>query len=409
MPARKPDPERLRPHSNATLPAVHLIRPEGPDETAIPIGRPIPRTTVRVEDDAGRLVPIGIWGEIVTGGRRGRDGYWNRPGQTSTRALLPKRYRAGDLGRWRMDGVLEFGGRKDDQIKLRGFRIEPGEIETALALHPAVKEAAVHFHRDREELIACVFTGDPAPRTAELRSFLLHRLPAYMVPARFIRTAVLFGNANGKLDRSRLDMEIQKGRPLEDTALDGPPAGDTEQMVADVFSEIFARPVTDRHASFLDLGGHSLIIIRAINRIAKRSGVRLTVGDFFATPSVAGLAVCIEAGQKQKEAGSCIPRAAKTDFPYASHAEERLYMVHGLDATAAAYNMTFSFLTGRGFSPEALRTALLSSQSTATNPCAPDLQKRTAGSGNGDAGHCGISAGEQILRGMPTPTAKHCG
>ncbi len=353
------------PTENTTFTTVHRICPEDLHENAIiPIGRPIPHTTVRVQDDAGQLVPIGIWGEIVTGGDGVADGYWNRPELTaasfSSEAAGSSCYRTGDLGRWRKDGVLEFGGRKDGQIKLRGFRIEPGEIEAALTLHPAVRGAAVLFYHDAGELIACVVTGDPPPQATELRSWLLRRLPAYMAPARFIQVASLPVNANGKIDRIRLDIEARSGRPLpgDNAAAGGPPVSEAEQLVAEVFSEIFSRPVTDRGTSFLDLGGHSLIIIRAINRIAQRSGIRLPISDFFATPSVAGLAARIEAGQKREEAGAGIPRAPKDAFPYASHAEERLYLVHGMDATFAAYNMTFSFCTGRGFSPEALRQAL---------------------------------------------------
>jgi amino acid adenylation domain-containing protein len=354
------------PTENTTFTTVHKICHQDLKKESLPIGRPVPQTIVRVLDKNNQRVPIGIWGEIVTGGEGIADGYLNRPELTVERFFYGaddiNYYRTGDLGRWRQDGVLEFSGRKDGQIKLRGFRIEPGEIEEALLQHPSVAGAAVLFRREAGELIACLLARDEALEATELRSWLMHRIPSYMVPARFIRLTHLPVNSNGKLDRIQLNLEADNGEIISDSnaTSGGLPSGETELMVAEVFSEIFQHPVEDRNLSFLDLGGHSLIIIKAINRIAQRSGIRLTINDFFATPTVTGLASCIEASKHNDAEEFRIPRAPDTAFPFASHAEERLYLVNTLDATAAAYNMTFFFRAGIEFIPEALRQAILS-------------------------------------------------
>lgn len=354
------------PTENTTFTTTHLVTPGDLNGQAIPIGKPIPLTTVMIYDKRDQVVPIGIWGEIINGGEGVADGYQNRPELTAAGFFRTPEgeycYRTGDIGRWRVDGVLEIGGRRDTQIKHRGFRIELGEIEDALCRHPAVAGAAVLFRKDAEELVAClVIRGEEVPEPIELRSWLMQRIPSYMVPARFIRVARLPINSNGKLDRKRLDLEAEDGELLRDgsSASSGLPTGDTEKMVAEVFSEIFNRPVEERNISFLVLGGHSLIIMRAINRIAQRSGVKLSIGDFFATPTIAGLASRIDAEIGRADAGCSIPVADPEAFPFASHAEERLYMVNSMDATSAAYNMTFFFRTGGEFVPEALHKALL--------------------------------------------------
>jgi len=353
------------PTENTTFTTIHKICHQDLKKESLPIGRPVAQTIVRVLDKNDQKVPTGIWGEIVTGGEGVADGYWNRPELTVDKFFYGADniyyYRTGDLGRWRLDGVLEFAGRKDGQIKLRGFRIEPGEIEEALLQHPSVAGAAVLFRREAGELIACLLAKDAALEATELRSWLMHRIPSYMVPARFIRLTHLPVNSNGKLDRIQLNLDADNGEIISDSnaTSGGLPSGETEKMVAEVFSEIFQHPVKNRNISFLDLGGHSLIIIKAINRIAQRSGIRLTINDFFATPTVAGLASCIEVG-KHNDAGEFrIPRAPETAFPFASHAEERLYLVNSLDATSAAYNMTFFFRAGIDFNADSLQEALL--------------------------------------------------
>ncbi len=353
------------PTENTTFTTVHKVCHQDLKKESLPVGRPIPQTIVRVLDQNDKKVPIGIWGDIVTGGEGIADGYLNRPELTVERFFYGEDgiyyYRTGDLGRWRRDGILEFGGRKDGQIKLRGFRIEPGEIEEALLQHPSVAGAAVLFRRETGELIACLLTRNEALEATELRSWLMHRIPSYMVPARFIRLTHLPVNSNGKLDRIQLNLDANNGEIISDSnaTSGGLPSGETEKMVAEVFSEIFQHPVENRNVSFLDLGGHSLIIIKAINRIAQRSGIRLTINNFFATPTVAGLASCIETG-KHHDAGELrIPRAPETAFPFASHAEERLYLVNSLDATSAAYNMTFFFRAGTDFNADTLHEALL--------------------------------------------------
>ena len=234
------------PTENTTFTTVHHLCHEDLKKENLPIGRPVPQTIVRVLDRNDKIVPAGIWGEIITGGEGVADGYLNRPEQTAERFFYGTDgiyyYRTGDLGRWRRDGILEFGGRKDGQIKLRGFRIEPGEIEDALLQHPSVTGAAVLFRREAGELIACLLTRNEALTSAELRSWLMSRIPSYMVPARFIRVTRLPVNSNGKLDRIQLNVEADHGEIISDSnaSSGGLPSSETEKMVAGIFSELFA-------------------------------------------------------------------------------------------------------------------------------------------------------------------------
>ncbi len=184
-----------------------------PDPELVPIGRPIANTALYVLDAGANVTPIGSPGELVIGGENVGRGYHNRPELTAER-FVPNRfagtgmmYRTGDLARWLPDGTLEFLGRLDNQAKLRGFRIEPEEIESLLVEDPGVREAAVAIRGEpgRERLIAYVVpSSNHSPSDARIRGFLAERLPAYMVPDQVILLEALPVTVNGKLDRKAL-------------------------------------------------------------------------------------------------------------------------------------------------------------------------------------------------------------
>ena len=260
-----------------------------------PIGVPLANTRLFVLDQALRLVPQGLAGELYVAGTGVAQGYLNRRGLTAARFVAcpfgdrgDRMYRTGDLVRWGADGRLVFLGRADDQVKLRGFRIEPGEVETVLCEQTDVAQAAVTVHRSaagNERLVAHVVarrgaTVDPA-RVRELAG---RSLPDYMVPGAVLPLAALPLTANGKLDRAALPApEFEPGGGREG-------ATQQERAVCDLFAEVLDVPRAGVDDSFFDLGGHSLLVMRLISRVRAAFGVELTIRDLFDAPTPAGVA-----------------------------------------------------------------------------------------------------------------------
>lgn len=353
------------PTENTTFTSMHRVRVEDLDGATMPIGRPVPNSSVRILDASGNRVPIGIWGELHTGGDGLAVGYWNRP-ELTAKAFLKLGdepdtilYRTGDLARWRADGIIEFGGRADAQVKIRGFRIELDEIEQVLQACPGVMPATVAFREagsGEGHLIACLTVRSDRPPLSDIRAWLAGRLPSYMIPAFWYELAELPLNSNGKTDRRKLLALIDDLSPL--SARSGgniePPNGDAEKLVADILAEVLGQPVEDRRTSFLDLGGHSLQAIRIVNRLAERAGIRPKMADFFADPTVAGLARLIASGQSD----DIIPRASGRNVYPASHAQQRLFLLDSMDRGSAAYNIAFLFRCRGSFNAAALKRAL---------------------------------------------------
>jgi non-ribosomal peptide synthetase component F len=202
------------PTEATTFTCTHRITPGEDLGESIPIGRPIQNVTVRILDESGTPVPEGTPGELCIGGAGVARGYWRRPELTEAKFVHDplgggtRLYRSGDLARRRADGVIEFLGRMDGQFKLRGYRVEPGEIENALTSHPQVRQAAVAVrinHLGDARLIAYVVAaGAPPPDRRRLRAHLRERLPSYLVPAVFVMLAALPITPNGKTDRGAL-------------------------------------------------------------------------------------------------------------------------------------------------------------------------------------------------------------
>ena len=258
-------------------------RVQGPQE-GVTIGRPIANTTVRVLDGANRLCPIGVAGEICIGGAGVALGYLNRPELTAERFVSDphagtaqaRLYRTGDLGRWRSDGELEHLGRIDQQIKLRGYRIEPGEIESALLLHAAVSEAVVvarQVNASDVRLVAYVRFGEhEAVPAATLWAHLRTTLPEYMVPSHLVAVQAMPLTPSGKVDRKALPEPFAEHRTDA-----GPPPkllrGANESLLAAVWAELLGHDDIGPDDNFFDLGGHSLLVMQAVARMESRSGV----------------------------------------------------------------------------------------------------------------------------------------
>jgi amino acid adenylation domain-containing protein len=306
------------PTENTTFTTCHRVHASEPLEAGVPIGRPIQHTTVQVLDAQLRPVPVGVAGELYTGGDGLAQGYYGDPAGTA-RAFVPdpdgvggRLYRTGDLARWRADGVLEFLGRVDDQVKIRGFRVEPGEVEAVLRGFPGVAGAAVVARGDaaRRQLVGYVTPADGVPvaalRPAALREYLAQRLPDYLVPDGFAVLERFPLNSNGKLDRGALPEPAREARPAAE-----PPRGDTEQRLAELWTTLLAGEVAEdigRDDSFFALGGNSLSAARLMFRIREVFGVDLSMAAFYRAPTVAG---CAAAVNDARSAGTGVPAISR--------------------------------------------------------------------------------------------------
>jgi nonribosomal peptide synthetase DhbF len=295
----------------AILPECEIFNIYGPTEATIyatvhrlqglnevpPIGRPIWNTRVYVLDENLRAVPVGVIGELYIAGAGLARGYLNGPALSAERFVADpcgapgsRMYRSGDLARWRADGVLEFLGRVDQQLKVRGFRVEPGEIEAALMHHSMVAQAVVIGRQDSEgdkRLVGYVVppegeTADPAA----LRSFLSQRLPNYMVPAAIVVLDALPLTANGKLNTKALP--APDFTPGQDSWRG--PRTPQEEILCRLFTEVLSVSRVGIDDDFFALGGHSLLVTRLIGRIRAALGVELPIRSLFEAPTVARLA-----------------------------------------------------------------------------------------------------------------------
>ena len=288
-----------------TFATWHLVSDVPESALTVPIGRPIANTTAFVLDDAGHPVPTGVAGELYLGGDGVATGYLGQPEATAAKFVaLPARpgatarvYRTGDLVRWNADGALEFIGRRDRQVKVRGFRVEPGEIEIALVQCPGVTQAAVvpRVGAAGRDLVAYVADGGAGLSADRVRTFARERLPAYTVPSAFVVLQALPLTANGKIDREAL---LARGTsddaPRTDVVL---PRNAMEETIAEVWRAVLQRADVGVTDNFFDLGGHSLLIIQVLERLRPRVGVELGVVDLFRYPSVATLSEALHARQ----------------------------------------------------------------------------------------------------------------
>jgi amino acid adenylation domain-containing protein len=328
-----------------------------------PIGRPIHGVRTYVVDAQGVLMPRGAAGELWIGGASLARGYLDRPALTAERfvpdswsgEMGERLYRTGDRVRLAPDGNLEFLGRIDLQIKLRGFRIEPGEIEAALCAHPEVSEAAVVVRAQR--LVAYVIAaGDTAPSGTELREFLRERLPGPLVPSAYVALAALPLTPNGKLDRKALPDPEQADAAGSFT----PPRTAAEELVAGIFAEVLGVARVGVDDDFFALGGHSLLATQVTARVRSVFGVELPVRSIFETPTVEGLAAEIAvAGMEGRTARALAPaRADRVEPPPLSFSQERLWFLQQLEPGSPAYNMPLDLELSGALRIDALAAAL---------------------------------------------------
>jgi amino acid adenylation domain-containing protein len=279
---------------------VYEVQADDPRNGSVPIGRPIDNTQLYVLDSDLQPIPVGETGELYIGGAGVARGYWNRPELTEERFLPDpfsgepgaRMYKSGDLARYRPDGILEYLGRADNQVKVRGYRIELGEIEATLASHPGVQSCAVLAREDEpgdRQLVGYVRPAkDQSLVPEELRTFLEQRLPAYMVPAHFVLLGSLPLTPNGKVDRKALPAPSNQSIAVTTTTV--APRTGTEKALAAIWAELLKVDAVGVDDNFFDLGGHSLMVFKALSRIRDVFAVDLPVQDFFENPTIAEIA-----------------------------------------------------------------------------------------------------------------------
>ncbi|WP_280868562.1 non-ribosomal peptide synthase/polyketide synthase [Streptomyces sp. SAI-127] len=344
-------------------------------DPGLPVGRGLPGWRVYVLDERLHPVPVGVPGELYIGGAGVARGYGGRAALTAERFLADpfagdgtRMYRSGDRARRLPGGVLEFVGRGDKQVKVRGFRIEPGEIEARLTAHPGVRSAVVTAHGDGAHrlLAAYLVPADHSlgvPAAAELREHLRHGLPDFMVPSAFVELAALPLTANGKLDRAALPVpQPHHGeRPLAERASDGDgfvaPRGPSEELLAGIWAHVLDVERVGAHDNFFELGGHSLLATQVVFRIREAFSVELPLADLFDRPTVRDLAPLLD----RSDAGIIVPRMARVDrdrpLPL-SFAQQRLWFLDQLEPGSVEYALLSPVHWNGHLDVAALRAAL---------------------------------------------------
>lgn len=306
----------------------HLVRRPEPVPGSIPWGRPLPNQRLYVLDAHGEPVPVGVRGELFIGGAGVRRGYWRRPGLSAQRFTpdpfghdpAGRLYRTGDAARWRSSGELEFLGRLDHQVKLRGLRIEPGEIEAALTSHQDVKRSIVLLRgagADQRLVAYVTAEGQLPPSVGELRRHLLDRLPAHMVPSAFVLMEEFPLQPSGKLDRAALPDPAANRPELSGAYVE--PTTALESVLTGIWADVLELDRVGVTDDFFDLGGHSLLVTQAVSRIRDLFRVDLSIRGFLTAGTVLTLAGRLRSAAA--EAGMDADRTA-----------ELILQVSGMDA-----------------------------------------------------------------------------
>ncbi|MBT2400164.1 non-ribosomal peptide synthetase [Streptomyces sp. ISL-100] len=350
-----------------------MVNAYGPTETTVcatmsaplrggavpPIGAPIANTQVYVLDDALRPVPAGVRGELYIAGAGLARGYHGRAGLTAERFVAnpfgePGRrmYRSGDVARWTTDGTLEYLGRADDQIKVRGFRIELGEIESALVQHPDLAQAVVLTHNTNLLAYVCPL-GAARPTAEEIRTHLATSLPAYMVPSAIVVLGTLPLTPNGKVDRKALPDPATAQEPAGGRIA---PRNAVEETIAGVWSEVLGVDSFGVDDDFFALGGNSILSVRAVSRMRKALGIKLSPRVLFDTPTVAALAASVATAEQAGD--TPIPVVSREDELPMSYGQQRLWFLEDFDPGSAEYHTAMGLRLAGELDADALRGAV---------------------------------------------------
>ncbi|HKV12834.1 MAG TPA: amino acid adenylation domain-containing protein, partial [Thermoanaerobaculia bacterium] len=315
--------------------------------SGVPVGRPIANCRVYVLDARLQPVPPGATGQVAVGGAHVARGYLHHPALTAERFVPDpfgeepggRLYLMGDLGRYRVDGHLELLGRIDRQVKVRGVRVEIGEVEAALLRHPGVRQAVVHAWDGAGEprlTSYVVGEGEPAPGPAELREFLRGRLPEPMTPTAWVTLAALPLTPSGKIDRRALPPPSAPGEEAERSFV--APRTPAEELLAGIWADVLDLPRVGIEDDFASLGGHSLLATQVVSRIRETLKVELPLRRLLESPTVAELASELAAGNREELPPPVAPVPRGGDLPL-SFAQQRLCFLDGLTPGNPVYNL----------------------------------------------------------------------
>jgi amino acid adenylation domain-containing protein/non-ribosomal peptide synthase protein (TIGR01720 family) len=354
------------------LPGCRLHNHYGPSEThvvtaatldgnpagwpALPsIGRPVAGTVIHLLDRDLGLVPPGVPGELYIGGVALARGYLHRPDLTALRFVPDpfgalrgepgaRLYRTGDLARWSPTQDIEYLGRTDQQVKVRGFRVEPGEVEAVLSRHPAVHEAVVDARPEPGtggmRLVAYLVPAEGrALVPVEVRDALRNELPEYMVPSAFVVLEAMPLTPSGKLNRRALPDPVQTA--AESGAPGGDPIDPITELMTSIWSDVLGRDRVSVRADFFELGGHSLLAMQVIARVRSLLGIEVSLQTLFEHPTLARFADAVRREGREGAGPAALPivRIDRTgDLPL-SFAQQRLWFIHHLDTASPAYNI----------------------------------------------------------------------
>ncbi|HFC12082.1 MAG TPA: amino acid adenylation domain-containing protein, partial [Anaerolineae bacterium] len=352
-----------------TVDTTHYIVPKtGELGKTIPIGKPVSNTQLYILDEQLRRVALGRSGELYVGGAGVARGYLFKP-ELTAQAFIDnpflkdgsKIYATGDLVRFRPNGDLEFIGRKDSQVKLRGYRIEMGEIEHALGQHPAIGSHLVTLRADdngNKMLIAYLVATQPeTPTRSELETHLQQWLPAYMVPRYFIWLDALPLTHNGKIDQRALPLPDHARPEMADQFV--APRNELEQQLAAIWQAVLSLDSVGIHDDFFDLGGHSLLATQIVARMRTALGVELSLRQLFELPTIAELADLLQhdVAPARPLAPAILPAPRDGTLPL-SFSQERLWFLAQLQPDSTAYNLALAFEIQGVFDTDILGQAL---------------------------------------------------
>ncbi|WP_327025682.1 non-ribosomal peptide synthetase [Micromonospora sp. NBC_01739] len=330
----------------------------------VPVGRAVTNKRAYVLDSHLRPVPPGVAGEIYLAGVGLADGYLNQPALTAHRFVADpfggdgqRLYRTGDLARWSTDGQLEFVGRIDGQVKVRGFRVEPGEVEAALLGHADVAQAVVLASPDGNgtlRLVGYVVARTTGVDGAALTGWLRQRLPEHMVPGAVVLLDRIPLTANGKVDRRALPEPDFGALP---TTSRRAPRDAREEILCGLYAEVLGITEVGVDDSFFDLGGHSLLAARLAARARAVLGVELSIREIFQSPTVAALTAGLPATGTARTRPALVA-TAHGDQPPLSYAQRRLWLIDSLEGPGTTYNVPMAFHLRGALDVDALTAAV---------------------------------------------------
>lgn len=372
--AGEPLPPSLIRDSRIRLPRTEIVNEYGPTEASvvavfkrnvaesaeIAIGRPIANMQAYILDDSLEPVPPGIVGELCLSGPGLAEGYLRQPERTKE-AFLPhpflpgqRLYRTGDLAKWTEEGEIRCIGRKDAQVKLRGYRIELAEIEQRLAAYPGISAAAAICEEEGGVPVRIsAYLQCGILQAKEIRDYLAGELPSYMIPSRFYRVGRLPLSDNGKTDKKALPA-LKDAADLDEEFIE--PRNETERLLAGIFSEVLSLGKVSAEASFFEVGGHSLKATMLMARIQKAFEVDISIDEIFEKQTVSALAEAVAA--KSAKAFRAVTPAEKAPSYPLSSAQKRMYALYCRDPRSVAYNMSEALLIDGDLDKERLKQAV---------------------------------------------------